>query len=90
MALAAGGIDGGGLEPSADSDGTRRPMAASNPHDHTVGGFQVYSNQYNREQPGTTENTSEQENLRSHGDLTVGRLFQVVPGISAVMRASVP
>jgi hypothetical protein len=32
-------IDGGGLEPSADSDGTRRPMAASNPHNHTVGGF---------------------------------------------------
>ena len=39
MALAAGGIDGGGLEPSADSDGTRRPKAASNPHGHTVGGF---------------------------------------------------
>jgi len=39
MALAAERMDGGGLEPSADSDGTRRPKAASNPHDHTVEGF---------------------------------------------------
>ena len=39
MALAAGRMDGGGLEPSADSDGTRRPKAASNPFDRTVEGF---------------------------------------------------
>jgi len=36
MALAA---SEGGLETSADSDGTRRPKAVSNPHDHTVKGF---------------------------------------------------
>ena len=39
MALAAGRMVGGGLEPSADSAGTRRPEAVSNPHDHTVNGF---------------------------------------------------
>ena len=41
MALAAGRMVGGGLEPSADSAGTRRPQAVSNPHDHTVKGFRV-------------------------------------------------
>jgi len=39
MALAAGWMVGGGLEPSADSDGTRRPEAASNPDRHTARGF---------------------------------------------------
>ena len=32
MALAAGRMGGGGQEPSAGSDGTRRPKAASNSH----------------------------------------------------------
>jgi len=39
MALAAGWMGGGGLEPSADSAGTRRPQAVSNPHGITPKGF---------------------------------------------------
>ena len=36
MARAAGRVGGGGPEPSAESDGTRRPRAASNPDRHTA------------------------------------------------------
>jgi hypothetical protein len=39
MAMAAGWMNGGGLEPSADSAGKRRPKAASNPQEVTLKGF---------------------------------------------------